>query len=277
MNRDDLLAFLNERGLGAVIGVIDAAITKDPTRFQGQFANQAVYRTIRDTPEYKQRFKGLALREQAGFPPITEDEYLKIEDDYRQQLRLNGMPKGFYDTQEDFANFIGRDVRADELGIRLQSGYRAVMEAEPGTKDELKRLYGLQDSDIAAFFLDPQRFRQSEAVRKAEAAQRATAAREQGITLSTQQAEEIAQRGISQAQARQGFQQIGMEQGLYAPQMVGEDTITQEEQIAGTFGTSAAAQQRIAQRRRRRQAEFEAGGTLAAGQTGIVGLRTAGQ
>lgn len=277
MNRDDLIEFLNERGLGTLIRVIDGAIQQDPTQFQGAFARQAIYRTIRDTPEYKTRFKGLELRRTAGLPEITEDEYLSIEEDYRQQLRLNGMPKGFYDTQEDFARFIGNDVRADELGQRLQSGYRAVMEAEPGTKDELKRLYGLQDSDIAAFFLDPERFRRSEAVRKAEAAQRATAAREQGITLGVEQAEELAQRQISQAQARQGFQQIGMEQGLYAAQMVGEEQITQEEQIAGTFGTNLAAQQRIAQRRRRRQAEFEAGGGLIGGQSGVVGLRTAGQ
>lgn len=277
MNRDDLIKFLNERGLGDTINLIDAAIQNDPTQFQGAFAREAVYRTIRDTPQYKKRFKGLELRQKAGFPPISEDEYLQIEDDYRQQLRLNGMPKGFYDTEEDFAKFIGGDVRGDELGQRLQSGYRAVTEAEPGTKDELKRLYGLQDADIAAFFLDPERFRRSEAVRKAEAAQRATAAREQGITLSTQQAEEIAQRGISQAEARRGFQQIGMEQGLYAPQMAGETEITQQEQVAGTFGTSAEAQQRIAQRRRRRQAEFEAGGTLVAGQTGVTGLRTVGQ
>ena len=277
MNRDDLIEFLNERGLGSLISVIDGAIQQDPTQFQGGFARQAIYRTIRDTPQYKQRFKGLELRRAARLPEITEDEYLSIEEDYRQQLRLNGMPQGFYDSQEDFAKFIGGDVRADELGQRLQSGYRAVMEAEPGTKDELKRLYGLQDADIAAFFLDPERFRRSEAVRKAEAAQRATAAREQGVTLQVQQAEELAQRGITQAQARQGFQQIGMQQGLYAPQMAGEEQITQEEQISGTFGTNLAAQQRIEQRRRRRQAEFEAGGTLAASQSGVLGLRTAGQ
>lgn len=277
MNRDDLIQFLTERGLGDTINLIDEAIKTDPTQFQGAFARQAVYRTIRNTPQYKQRFKGLELRRAANLPEITEDEYLDIEADYRQQLRLNGMPRGFYDTREDFAKLIGSDVRGDEFGERLQSGYRAVMEAEPGTKDELKRLYGLQDADIAAFFLDPERFRRSEAIRKAEAAQRATAAREQGITLSAQQAEEIAQRGISQAQARQGFQQIGMEQGLYAPQMTGETAIGQEEQIAGKFGTNLAAQQRIEQRRRRRQAEFEAGGSLASGQTGIIGLRTAGQ
>lgn len=277
MNRDDLIEFLNERGLGDTINLIDTAIQNDPTQFQGAFARDAVYRTIRDTPQYKKRFKGLELRRTAGFPPISEDEYLQIEDDYRQQLRLNGMPKGFYDTEEDFAKFIGNDVRGDELGTRLQFGYRAVMEAEPGTKDELKRLYGLQDADIAAFFLDPERFRRSEAVRKAEAAQRATAAREQGITLNQQQAEEIAQRGISQAEARRGFQQIGMEQGLYAAQMVGETAVSQEEQIAGTFGTNAAAAQRIATRRRRRQAEFEAGGSFAAGQRGVAGLGTANQ
>jgi hypothetical protein len=50
-----------------------------------------------------------------------------------------------------------------------------------------------------------------------------------------------------------------------------------EEAIAATFGTSAAAAQRVATRRRRRQAEFEAGGGFAAGQTGVAGLRTAGE
>jgi len=64
---------------------------------------------------------------------------------------------------------------------------------------------------------------------------------------------------------------------LFQPQMRGEEVIGQEEQIAAAFGTSAAAAQRVATRRRRRQAEFEAGGQLTAGQTGVQGLRTAGQ
>jgi hypothetical protein len=57
----------------------------------------------------------------------------------------------------------------------------------------------------------------------------------------------------------------------------GEQQITVEEQIAGTFQTNAAAAQRIATRRRRRQAEFEAGGGLAETQQGITGLRTVGE
>lgn len=277
MNRDDLLDFLNEYGLGGLIGKIDTAIQDDPTQFQGPFATQAVFRTVRDTPEYKTRFKGLDLRQKAGLPPISEAQYLQIEDDYRQALRTNGMPAGFYDTPEDFAKFIGNDVRGDELNTRIQGGYRAVMETEPGTRDELKRLYGLQDSDIAAFFMDPERFRQSEAVRKAEAARRASAAREQGIGIGATQAEELVSRGITQAQAQQGFSALAEQQGLFQPLMAGEEAIGQEEQIAAAFGTSAAAAQRVATRRRRRQAEFEAGGSIAAGQTGVSGLRSAAQ
>jgi hypothetical protein len=276
MNYDDVVDFLQEFGLEKLAPLLRAAIEDDPTQFSGPFAQQTVFRTVRDTPEYKQRFKGLEARTKAGLPPISEAQYIAIENDYRAVLRSNGMPAGFYDTQEDFAKFIGSDIRADELNTRVQAGFRAVTEAEPGTKEELKRLYGVQDADLAAFFLDPARA-QTEVVKKAEAARRATAAREQGIQIQAGTAEELVSRGVSQSQASQGFQAIAEQQGLFEAQMQGETAISQEEQISGTFGTSAAAAQRIATRRRRRQAEFEAGGTFAAGQRGVAGLGTATQ
>lgn len=276
MNYDDVVDFLREFGLEKLAPLLRAAIEDDPTQFSGPFAQQTVFRTVRDTPEYKQRFKGLEARTKAGLPPISEAQYIAIENDYRAILRSNGMPAGFYDTQEDFAKFIGNDIRADELNTRIQAGFRAVTEAEPGTKEELKRLYGVQDADLAAFFLDPARA-QTEVVKKAEAARRATAAREQGIQIQAGTAEELVSRGVTQSQASQGFQAIAEQQGLFEAQMQGETAISQEEQIAGTFGTNAAAAQRIATRRRRRRAEFETGGTFAAGQRGIAGLGTATQ
>jgi hypothetical protein len=275
--RDDALDILREFGLESLIGNIDAAIQDDPTQFSGPFGRQAIWRAVRDTQQYKTRFRGLELRKQRNLPPINEDQYLQIEDEFRNALRANGMPRGFYDTQEDFANFIGNDVRADELNTRLQQGYRAVTETEPGTKEELKRLYGLQDGDIAAFLIDPTRFQQTEAVRKAEAARRANAAREQGMQLTAAQAEELVNRGIGQSAAQQGFAQIGATQELFQAIQPGEEAIGTAEQIAGTFGTNAAAAQRIATRRRRRQAEFEAGGGLAETQQGVTGLRTIGE
>jgi hypothetical protein len=276
MNYEDVVDFLTEYGLEKLAPLIRAAIEDDPTQFSGPFAQQAVFRTVRNSPEYKTRFKGLIDRQTNGLPPITETQYLAIEDDYRQVLRTNGMPKGFYDTQEDFARFIANDIRKDELETRIQAGYRAVTEAAPGTKEELKRLYGLNDADIAAFFLDPKRA-ETELVKKAEAARRAATAREQGFTIGSQQAEELVARGVTQGEAAQGFGALAQQQGLFEAQMAGEDAISQEEQIAAAFGTSAAAAQRVATRRRRRQAEFEAGGSFAAGQRGVAGLGTANQ
>jgi len=275
--RDIALTILREYGLESLINNLDDAIRDDPFQFMGEYGSEAVWRSVRETEQYKKRFKGLELRRQNGYMPISERDYLDIEREFEATLRANGMPKGFYDSQEDFANFIGNDVRQDELNTRISQGYRAVMETEPGTKEELKRLYALNDSDIAAFLIDPTRFQQTEAVRKAEAARRANAAREAGLQIQAQQAEELVSRGITQQTAQRGFQELGATQELFGAQQRGEEQIGIEEQIAGTFGTNAAAAQRIATRRRRRQAEFEGGGGLAESQQGITGLRTVGQ
>ena len=275
--RDDAIDFLRQFGLDSLITNLDDALKDDPTIFSGQYGQERMFRSIKDTVLYKTRFAGMALREKNGYKPISEKDYLAIEKEFDQTLRTNGMPKGFYDKQEDFASFIGNDVRADELNTRIQQGYKAVYDTEPGTKEELKRLYGLEDNDIAAFLIDPTRFKQSEAVKKAEAARRANAAREQGMQLTAAQSEELVNRGIGQATAQQGFQQLAATQELFNAMTAGETAITQEEQIAGVFGTNAEARKKIEDRKRKRTAAFQQGGSLLASQTGNIGLGTVGQ
>ena len=279
--RDDAIDFLKQYGLESLIGLLDAELTKDPTIFTGQFGEDRMFRSIKDTELYKTRFAGMALREKNGYKPITEAQYIAIEKEFDQKLRANGMPKGFYDKQDDFAMFIGNDVRADELETRIQKGYKAVYDTEPGVKDELKRLYGLGDGDIAAFLIDPTKFKESEVTTKAEAARRANAAREQGMQLTAAQSEELVNRGVSQSTAQQGFQQLAATQELFgtttAEAASGEQNITQQEQIAGTFGTNAEARQKIEDRKRKRTAQFQQGGSLLASQTGVSGLGTVGQ
>lgn len=273
---DDLKAILDYYGLGDLFDRLDKVIQDDPA-----LVTQPTFllNSVRDTPQFKQRFKGNEARRQRGLPELSPADYVAIEDGYRQTLRANSMPQGFYDTEDDFAKFIGSDVRPDELNNRIRLGYNAVMEAEPGTKAELQRLYGLQDSDLAAFFLDPNRFQQSDAIRKAESAKIASEARRQaGITLEQQQAEALAREGISRQEAAQGFAAISEQQQLFQAQMQGEQAIGQAEQIAGTFGTNAAARQAIAERRRRRTAQFETGGGFAGATTkGVSGLTTVGE
>ena len=279
--RDDAIDFLRQFGLDSLITNLDAALQDDPTIFSGKYGEERMFRAINTTELYKKRFAGMALREKNGYKPISEQDYLAIEKEFDQTLRTNGMPKGFYDKQEDFASFIGNDVRADELDARIQQGYKAVYDTEPGVKDELKRLYGLENNDIAAFLIDPTRFKQSEAIKKAEAARRANAAREQGLQLTATQSEELVNRGISQSTAQQGFQQLGATQELFATttaeQASGQQAITQEEQIAGVFGTNAEARKKIEARKQKRTAAFQQGGSLIASQTGNVGLGTVGQ
>jgi len=160
------------------------------------------------------------------------------------------------------------DVSPDELQDRVQSGYRAVREADPAVVNELKTLYGLQDSELAAFFIDPTRA-QDTVLRAARAAEVASQARRQaGIELSAGEAETLVRQGINQEEARQGFAAIGFQQELFGTQLPGEDAITRQDSIEGTFGTNQAAAQRIATRQRRRQARFQEGGQAALGTVG---------
>jgi hypothetical protein len=272
---DELKAILDYFGLSSLTGVLSLRLQEDDTLADNK---DVLLNSIRDTPEYKQRFKANEIRRSRGLPELSADDIVKLENSFRDTLRANSLPRGFYDTQDDFANFIGSDVSPQELNARVSQGYNAVLQAEPGTKAELQRLYGLNDGDIAAFFIDPERFNQSDAIKKAQAAQTASEARRQaGITLTTQQAEALATEGVTRQEAQQGFAAIGAQQELFQAGMEGEQAISQQEQIAGTFGTNAEARQAIARRRRSRQAGFEAGGGFAARQSEQTGLTTIGE
>lgn len=281
MDADEIIkTFLSAYGLNSseIIKILDDALLDDPTQFDGPFGRQLALISVRGTTAYKERFKANEYRIANGYAAKSEDEIIALENEFKATLRANSLPQGFYDKQEDFNNFIGRDVSASELNNRVSQGYNAVMQAEPGTKAELKQLYGLSDGDIAAFFIDPTRFNESGAIKKAQAAQLASEARRQaGFTLDAAAAEALATEGITRGQAAQGFQQIGVTQELLGMNLQGETALTQQEQIAGTFGTNQAAAQRIATRKRKREARFEQGGGFAGAQTGTTGLGTVGQ
>ena len=241
-----------------------------------------IYFVFRDTDVMKKRFAGNAERRRRGYTEYSPSRYLQLEDELLTEMRFAGLPEGFYDDPAtDLAGFIGNDVSPSELQGRIQQGFRAVKEADPQVVAEFQRLYGVSEGDLAAYFLDPEQarplFDSRAAARQAQAASvAAQATRQAQMQISQAQAEELAIAGVTGEQAQQGFMALGLSRDLYEPQMVGEQAVSQEEQIAGTFGTRAEAVQRIATRRRRRQAAFEAGGGFA-GQQGQTGLGTVGQ
>jgi len=237
-------------------------------------ANQLGF-MLRDTEAYKKRFPGNAALRAAGKQEYSVSEYLQLERDYKNAIQGKGIPTGFYDSTDYIGKFISNQVSVAEVGRRVDQGFRAVNEGDPEVLRQLKQFYPrVSEGELAAFFLAPEEA-QPIIVSRAQAAQvGAQAMRQAGMQLTTTEAESLVKQGIGPSEAEQAFAAIGATEQLFQPQMMGEQAVTREEQLQ--FGTgNVQAQQRIATRRRQRQAEFEAGGTFAAGQGGVAGLGTA--
>lgn len=234
----------------------------------------AIIQKIKDQPAYVQRFPANQARLKRGLPELDPATYIGLERQYLATLRANGMPENFYDNpQEDFAKWIEGDVSPAELQQRVEEGYRAVADADPMVVSEMRRLYAVGDSDLAAYFLDPERAQPlltgKQLQRQAQAANIAARAQEQaGITLNASFAEELASRGISAQQALAGFSEIGA-LGELTQTFAGETAIDVQDFIGAAFGYSPEAAREIERRRRGRIAEFTGGGgfTRTTGET----------
>src|SRR5262245_12020315 len=75
---------------------------------------------LRQTPEYQARFPALTDLRNKG-RAISEDQYIDLERTYTQSLRAAGLPQGFYDSPDDFANLIRNEVSPAEFNDRVKS------------------------------------------------------------------------------------------------------------------------------------------------------------
>ena len=269
---DELKAVLRRYGLEGLFEVLNKSVIADVTLVRNP---DALFGSIRETPIYKERFKGNADRVSKGLPELSEAEYINQELSYKTNLKNLGMPKGFYDTKEAFANFIANDISPVELAQRIQQGYNAVTQASPEVLNQLKRMVpDLTDGDLAAYFLDPQKAAPM-LVEQAKSAQIAAEATKQaGISITGLQGEQLAQAGINAEQARKGFATLGQAQELFNP-LAGEQGqgMTQQEQIGAVFATDSAAAQRLRKKQAERTAAFQGGGSFAGqgqGQTALA-------
>ena len=268
---DLIKEFLDLYGLGDLTDFVNNLVfVQDIT------SNAALRAEIRKTEVYQQRFAGNAARIAAGYNALDEGTYLATEDEIKKYFRNSGLPTGFYTDKETVDAIIGANISINELNERVTQGYEAVANADPEVISEMRRLYGVGDGELAAYFLDPTKARPI-LLRQARAATIAGEAVQAGMQIGVETAEELARADITRQQAEQGFGMISQMGELFRTnideQALGEQAFGQEEQIGAVFGTSAAAQQRLRQRQRRRQAQFEAGGTFATQGAEVVGLR----
>jgi hypothetical protein len=219
-NRDAYMALkslFNGFGLGSLAGRIYDYVK------QGYGAD-TIGLLLQDTPEYKKRFAANEARVKAGLPVLSPADYLSAEASYRQILSTSGLPAGFYDNPADFQKWIAADVSPTEIKDRVDLATQAVAQSNPAYRQALWQMYGINESDLAAYFLDR---KTAEPILKKQAAAGAigAAALRRGFAASRLDLEGYATIGITADQAEQAYSQIA--EGFES--MLG---------IAGRYGSS---------------------------------------
>lgn len=223
-----------------------------------------------ETPEFKNRFSGIFVREKAGLPPISPAEYLEYEFIARQLSSTWDIPL----NQSEINDLIGLDVSARELEERFNIASTAVYLTPPEDRAEFQRLFGVTTGQLAKYWMDPKKEfpllqQQFVAGRIAGAAVRSGFGQ-----ITAEQATRLYQTGMQPEQAVEGFGQLYEMREVFQPIDATEEELTRDQQIGLLAGDSALAQL-VETRARRRQAEFAGGGEFAAGQEGFKGTGAA--
>jgi hypothetical protein len=222
--------------------------------------NQAAVE-LRKTTAYINRFRGNEIRRAAGLNVIDEATYLQLEDSYNETLRAFGL-QGYFGidrkaSQSKMADIIGNDISATEFKDRIDTVVTRVNNADANIKTTLKSFYGIQDDDLVKYFLNPKENlpKLQEKVLSAEIGNEAL---KQNLLTDVTSATALAKLGITQEQARKGYE--GIAAALPTATKLGQ--IYDEEGITYTQKTAEEevfGQLESAKRKRLRLAEKEVG------------------
>lgn len=221
---------------------------------------------LRQRPEYQQRFPAMQALAQGGHA-ISEAQYISYESTVTQLMRQYGLPQGFYDQPDDFTALLTGFVSPAEINARLSSYSDIINAQDPNALAQMQQLYGVSTGDLMAYAIDPNRALPL-LQRQVQASLTSASAVSAGYGPLTQaEAERYA--GAS----AQGFGQLAS-MGEVFGSLPGENVgdISRSVQLGAAFDSNAQDQAVIANRQRRRTAEFEAGGTYTTSQRGISGL-----
>ena len=231
-----------------------------------------VYLWLRDQPQYKEAFPGMEIRRKNGYSAIDEETYREWKTQYKSVMINNGIPPGFYDGEDDFAQFIGKNIDPQEIEERVLKGVVAAQNAPTEVKDALLNFYGIDEGRLAAYWLDPQA-KGPELLRQQAATYiGAAATRGQFQSLTRSEAEQLVDAGTNAEQALSAFGDLSYGQELLNA-LPGEamQQMTREQQLEYVKGTPQAKQE-LARRAAQRKAEFAGGGGFTETQGGVAGL-----
>lgn len=207
---------------------------------------------LQDSEEYKRRFKANEDRVKKGLQVLTPAEYLNLEDGYRQILRSYGLNQ--FDTDDYVSQFISNDVSAAELSNRVVTAVQRVRNADPAIAQTLRDFYGIGDTDLVAYVLDPNQ-QMPKIQTQVAAAEIGAAARVQGIQPGVSVAEQLARQGITQAEAQRGYATIAnilpsaqKLSDIYGTTLEGYGLAEAEQEVFNTLASAQRKRQRLTER-----------------------------
>ena len=216
-------ALLSSYGIGDLTNAITNAVVKGYSSDTIQLIMQDPNSNDELAVAFQKRFPANKARAAAGKSVLSAAEYLAAERTYTQVLQSYGVAS--MASREKLSQFISNDISAAEVSDRVGLAINRVQNADPATKRMLAEYYPmLNQSDIVGAVLDPaeglpalQRKVQISEIGGAALAQglttgmRATTGLNTGyagLTTGAMGAEDLANLGITQEQARAGFQQV---------------------------------------------------------------------
>jgi hypothetical protein len=265
---DVLRAEMDALGLAALVEPLRGLIQKDVS--PSEFAVE-----LRQSEAYKNRFIANEGRLKKGLRVLTPGEYLRVEDAYRQTLRTYGLKQ--FDNDQYVRQFIENDISAAELSDRVATAVQRVQNADPAIGRTLRDYYGIGQTDLVAYVLDPNQQLQK-IQRQVAAAEIGVAARKQGLEAGVTVAEQLAAQGITEAQAQKGYATIAdilptsekLSQ-IYGTTLEGYGQAEAEQEVFNTLASAQRKRQRLVGRE---IAEFSGQSGLGRGS---LGTATGGQ
>lgn len=216
-------ALLSSYGLGDLSGPITEAVQKGYTNDTIQLIMQDPNSKDPLAVAYQTRFPANKARAAAGKSVLSAGEYLAAERTYTQVMRSYGVAD--LAKKETLSGFISNDISAAEVADRVGLAVDRIKNADPFTKAALAEYYpSLNQTDIVSAMLSPEEGLPA-LKRKVQLAEIGGAASVQGlktglttateaskrfenVTTGALGAEALASFGITQEEARKGYQTV---------------------------------------------------------------------
>jgi len=191
-------------GLGSLVESVEALI------LNGTPKSEAVLK-LRATPQYQLRFAGNTQRLAAGKNLYDESTYLALENDFQTSFEAYGQKALLGNTRESaqamFADYIGSDKSPTEIKDRIRLAVDEVSNRKDVRSEFQKYFPEITDSDLVSYFLKPKETL-SALNAKVRVAQIGSAASAQGLNASLTTATDLEQLGLTEQQARTGYQRV---------------------------------------------------------------------